>query len=204
MGNKVKDLTGKRFGKLVVQKFVGIEKRRAIFQCKCDCGNKKNIVGQLLSNGHTRSCGCLAVNNTDQTTHGLSKTPLYNVWCGIKYRCYNEKSQHYHNYGGRGIKMCDEWLHDFQAFYDWAIANGYKDGLTIDRIDVNGDYEPSNCRWVDMKTQNNNRGNNHLITYNGKTQTLAQWANEKHIKQSTLCMRLNKYHWSVDRALNTP
>ena len=99
--------------------------------------------------------------------------------------------------------MCDEWLHDFKAFYDWAMSHGYSDNLTIDRIDVNGNYEPSNCRWATMKEQANNTRRNHLITYNGKTQTLQQWANETKIKYNTLYMRIYKLHWDIERALTT-
>lgn len=204
MGRKINDLTGKKFGKLTVIKYCGTVNHKATFECLCECGNTKVIQGVLLSNGHTRSCGCLAENNTDQTKHGMSKTHIYGVWCTMKSRCYNKNSQHYSLYGGRGITVCEEWLNDFMAFYEWSMSNGYSDDLTIDRIDTNGNYEPSNCRWVTVKEQQNNRRNNKMLTYNGKTQTLAQWADEKHIKIGTLHSRLTKYKWSVERALNTP
>lgn len=200
---KIKDLTGQKFGKLQVVKYSGIKNHRAMFECVCDCGNTKIIQGQLLLRGTTRSCGCLAEHNTDRTTHGMSKTHIYGVWNTMKMRCYNKNAQRYSLYGARNIKVCDSWKNDFMNFYNWAIANGYKEGLTLDRIDNNGNYEPSNCRWVDQKVQMNNINKNHLITHNDKTQTLAQWAEEKHICYGTLWSRLNR-GWSIERTLNTP
>lgn len=116
-------------------------------------------------------------------------------------RCYREKDKRFNNYGGRGIKVCEEWKNNFNHFAEWAYKNGYNENLTLDRIDVNGDYEPSNCRWVTLKQQENNRSNNHLITYKNETKTLAQWAEEKNIKYSTLERRINRYHWTIERAL---
>lgn len=203
MGNKIKDLTGERFGKLTVVKYCGVINHRAVFECKCDCGNTKVVQGQLLIRGNTKSCGCLQKETPNATKHGLRNTHLYGVWCTMKSRCNNENSKHYALYGGRGITVCHEWQ-KFEPFYNWAIENGYKEGLTLDRIDVNGNYEPSNCRWVDVKTQQNNRRNNRLITYNGETKTLAQWADEKGISKTTLHNRLTKSKWSVEKALNTP
>ena len=126
-----------------------------------------------------------------------------NIWRAMKERCYNSKCEAYHNYGGRGIIVCDEWLHNFKAFYDWSITNGYRDDLTIDRIDVNGNYEPSNCRWVTRLTQANNQRTNHLITYKGETHTMAEWAKIKHISYGALRQRLYR-KWSIEKALNTP
>ena len=203
MGNKVKDLTGLRFGKLTVKKYCGIVNHRAMFECECDCGNTKIIQGTSLKLGHTRSCGCLAENNTDQTTHGLSKTHIYGVWNTMKSRCYNKNAQRYAFYGGRGITVCEEWRNDFMSFYNWALSNGYKDGMTLDREDNSGNYEPSNCRWIDQKAQMNNMRRNQLLTHNGKTQTMAQWAEEKNLCYGTLWSRLNR-GWTIERALNTP
>lgn len=121
--------------------------------------------------------------------HGKRDTKLYSVWSHFKGRCYNLNDHKYSNYGGRGIEVCDEWRNNFQAFYDWSINNGYKEGLTIDRIDVDGDYEPNNCRWVDQKTQQNNRRNNTRLTYNGKTQTISQWASELSVNKNTISTR---------------
>ena len=132
--------------------------------------------------------------------HGDRYTRLYDIWRGIKSRCYTQSSTSYKNYGLRGVKMCDEWL-DYQTFKRWALANGYKDNLTIDRIDVNGDYTPNNCRWVSYKENSNNKRNNRYIEYNGKIKTLTEWAEEYHIKVGTLWARLNK-GWTIEKALN--
>ena len=158
------NLEGQRFGRLVVLELVGTDKRRnRVWKCKCDCGNIVNVQGSYLtSHHHTQSCGCLMRETTSKTmtTHGKTGTRLYMVWKGMNARCRNPNHITYHNYGGRGIKVCDEWL-DFSVFEKWALENGYDETAkrgkcTIDRIDVNGDYEPSNCRWVDQKTQMNN------------------------------------------------
>lgn len=201
---KVRNLTGQRFGNLEVLEFVGVINHRAVFKCKCDCGNIKTVQGQLLLNGHTKSCGCISKEKPNARKHGLTNTKIYGVWCGIKCRCLNEKSHEYQYYGGRGITICQEWQNDFQAFYDWAMANGYQEGLTIDRKDVNGNYEPSNCCWVTMEFQNNNRRNCVKITYNGETKSLSEFAKQKGIKYTTLWRRLNVLHWSVEKALSTP
>ncbi|MBE7084268.1 MAG: hypothetical protein E7373_06695 [Clostridiales bacterium] len=131
----------------------------------------------------------------------MTDSRLYNIWSKLKSRCLNMSFKFYKNYGGRGIKVCDEWLNNPQSFYDWAIANGYNSNLTIDRIDFNGNYEPSNCRWVDMKTQSNNRRNNHIITLNGVSHTLSEWSSLTGIEQSTIRARL-KRGWSEEKALN--
>ena len=122
----------------------------------------------------------------------MSGTRIYSIWKGIKTRCYNEKHVHYNSYGGRGIVVCNEWKDSFEAFYEWSMANGYSENLTLDRIDVNGNYEPSNCRWSTRKEQLNNKRNNIMITHNGKTQTLSQWANETGINYYKLRRRTIK------------
>ena len=204
MGNKIKDLTGQKFGKLTVIEYLGIFNHKARFECICECGNTKVVTGVHLRNGHVRSCGCLAKNNMNQTTHGLSNHPLYNVWQGIKARCNCNTDKHYKFYGGRGISICDEWKNDFKAFYDWSMSHGYQKGVMLDRIDNDLGYSPDNCRWVNSKIQNNNRRNNILIRFNGKTQTLAQWSDEINIKMTTLYNRLNALGWSIEKTLTTP
>lgn len=131
--------------------------------------------------------------------HGKYGTRLFNIYNNIKYRCYNRNHHKYKIYGARGITMCDEWLHDFMTFYDWAVNNGYNESLTIDRIDVNGNYEPNNCRWVDMKTQQRNRRNNSLVTYRGETKTLSEWCELLGLNYKTVQSRL-RYGWSIVRA----
>ncbi len=132
--------------------------------------------------------------------HGKRHTKLYYVWRGIKTRCYNKHSKKYDVYGWRGIAVCDEWRNDFMNFYDWAINNGYKDGLTIDRIDVDGNYEPSNCRWATQKQQQRNRRNNRKVTINGETHCLTEWCEILGINNKTVYSRISR-NWSIERAL---
>lgn len=147
----------KKYGKLTPIK---IDHRKAstnYWECKCDCGKTTVVRETYLKNGHTKSCGCIRSDrmkySNPRTTHGLRGHRLNSIWRGMKTRCYNEKSFGYSNYGGRGIIICDEWKNDFKVFYDWAIKNGYKDGLTIDRINNDGNYEPNNCQWI-TKSEN--------------------------------------------------
>lgn len=180
-------MIGKKFNMLTVLEELPKRKHGArVYRCKCDCGNFKDVRSDMLKSGKTKSCGCL------HTKHGKRDTKIYHVFAEIKQRCYNKSSKSYPNYGERGIKVCDEWLNDFMTFYDWSVSHGYKEGLSIDRIDNNGNYDPSNCRWTDRKTQNNNRRNNTYISYNGKTQTLAQWGKELNIDQHTISARKRK------------
>ena len=137
--------------------------------------------------GKSCSCGC---KRKSHLIHNLCRTRLYHIHEHIKQRCYVENTPNYKNYGGRGIIMCDEWRNDFKVFYDWAMANGYKDDLTIDRIDNDGNYEPSNCRWTDNKTQSRNRRSNIWITYKGATHLLSDWADICHINPNTIMNRI--------------
>ena len=174
MGRPIKDMTGMRFGKLTVVGFSHVaENRAAWWDCVCDCGNQCKVEGRKLRSGHKQSCRCFLAESVAQrsATHGLSKTRLFIVWQHMKDRCYNQNHTHFKHYGGRGITVCEAWKDDFKAFYDWAMANGYRDGLTIDRIDVDGHYEPSNCQWItrsdnsrkaalDRRKKNDNKNNN--------------------------------------------
>lgn len=203
-----KDITNKRFGRLVAIEPVGRDKYGyVVWRCKCDCGNEKEVSTKNLGHG-TSSCGCLAREQSAKRCekHGMSRSRLYRVYISMFGRCTNPNAHQYENYGGRGIKVCDEW-HDFEKFAEWALANGYREDkrgkCTLDRIDPNGNYEPTNCRWVTMKTQERNRRNNKLITYNGETHCVAEWAEIVGLKAVTLHHRL-KAGWSIEKALTAP
>lgn len=177
---KIKDLTGQTFGRLTVVAFDHLSANgQAYWRCRCTCGNDKIISAAQLKWTKTSSCGCYRKEymSKRQKTHGLGNTRLYRIWSKMKSRCYYKKHDYYDYYGGKGVSVCEEWM-DFINFYTWAINNGYDDSLTIDRINNDGNYEPSNCRWVDKITQSNNKSSNVMIEYMGKTQSLADWCRE--------------------------
>lgn len=175
-----------KFGRLTILSEIKVKengRNRIYFNCLYDCGKTKKILKYSVINGVTVSCGCYGAEQRIKSTikHGMSKQsknyhPLYTTWDSMIQRCTNPNSKEYHNYGGRGIKVFDEWRNDFKKFYDWAIERGYSKELTIDRIEVNGDYIPSNCRWATTSIQARNKRNNHLIEYNGETMCITDVA----------------------------
>lgn len=203
---RFQDLTGQRFGRLTVigraENGTGNASRWA---CRCDCGALRTVYGKSIKNGDTRSCGCLGaeISSRKNRKHGGHGTRLYNIWRSMRARTENKGHQAYSRYGGRGIKVCAEWERDFQAFYDWAMANGYRDDLEIDRKDNDGDYCPENCRWITKKAQQSNRRNNHMITANGDTRTLQQWGEITGLGASVIHQRIS-HGWTPEEAVTTP
>ena len=172
--------------------------------CICDCGNLTTALAKDLKSGHTQSCGCLHKERTSKakSKHRLSNSRIYNIWTFMKNRCFNKKSNRYKDWGGRGITVCNEWL-DFNCFYEWAINNGYKEGLTIDRINNMGIYEPNNCQWVTPKEQARNTRKNRFFTYKGETHCVSEWCEILDINYNTFFSRLLR-GWDIDKIINTP
>jgi len=204
------DLTGKQFGRLtVLEKVNKPTSKRIHWKCQCECGKIVFPETGQLNDGRCKSCGCLREEmKTQRITHGDTRVghhgKLYNVWSSMKGRCYIPSNTSYNRYGALGIKVCEEWKGSYETFKDWALKNGYKEGVSIDRIDSKGDYTPSNCRWVTTLVQANNKKNNVFLTYNGITKTLSMWAREKGLSLSTLRARLYIYKWPISRSLETP
>lgn len=205
-----KDLTGKRFGRLTVtSRAENTKSGQTRWNCHCDCGNEKMIMGSSLRKGMTTSCGCYRKENLLKCSvkHGKKSTRLYTVWQDMKMRCINPNNEAYKNYGGRGITVCKEWF-DFENFYTWAMSSGYDENAefgkcTLDRIDVNGNYEPDNCRWVNMKSQANNMRKNVNLKYNGEMKTLREWCETLNLSYNTIYGRLMK-GWDTRKAFETP
>ena len=185
------DLTGRKFGVLTVISRYGSQNGDMFWNCKCKCGNVIKVSTGQLNFGHVVSCGCSKKERIRErsTTHGLSNTRLYEIWVGMKRRCYNSHDERYADYGGRGIIICDEWKEDFQAFYDWAMTHGYADNLTIERKDVNGNYCPENCCWITKSKQSRNRRITIRYTLFGIEKPLAEWCEYAEIKNNIAYQR---------------
>ncbi len=198
------DLTGQRYGSLVVLFRVENDRfKRARWLCRCDCGKEIIVGSNNLRTGQVASCGCARASTLRKklTTHGMTGCALYEIWKGIRQRCTNPHSSSFKNYGARGISICSEW-NNFENFYNWGMSNGYKEGLSIDRIDVNGDYEPENCRWANKIQQANNTRRTTFIEYNGETHATAEWARKLGLSRKAFDYRLATM--SIDDAMTRP
>lgn len=198
--SEAEKLIGQKFGRLTVisraENCIDNQGRvQIMFNCECDCGNMIVVRKRYLINGHTKSCGCFKkeVNSKTATKHGMSGTRIYKTWEDMIKRCYNKSSNNYYRYGGRGITVFDEWL-EFKNFYKYVskLPHYNESGYSFDRINNDGNYEPENVRWANNETQANNKSNNHYLTYNGETKTVAQWSKETNIPTSTLHYRIRK------------
>jgi hypothetical protein len=203
------DLTGKIFHRLTVVSFSELRGKHLYWKCLCICGNESFVSSSNLKRSEVKSCGCLRheLHIARVTTHNQSglttKTKEYRSWADMKTRCYNTKSESYKNYGGRGITVCDRWLNSFEYFLsDVGVAPSRKH--TMDRINVNGNYEPSNCRWADGITQGINKRNNRLLSLNGETKALSQWCRDLNLVYDRVLQRKIKLGWSDEDALLTP
>lgn len=205
------NLAGQTFGRLTA---IGLSGERSTngclkWDCECSCGKVVAVIAYLLTSGSTKSCGCLSRDASILrfTRHGLAggggrKVKLYGVWNDMRGRCNNPSHHAFRYYGGRGITICKEWM-EFKPFYDWAMANGYKHGLTLDRTNNERGYMPQNCRWVTHRQQCRNRSSNIRLTYKDKTRTLVEWGDILGINYGTLRSRLYR-NWSTEKTLETP
>lgn len=208
------DLKGKTFNRLTVLERAENRGHQTYWLCECTCKKKKIILGSEITNGGTKSCGCIRkeLNIKTFSTHGYSdKERLYVVWLRMRQRCSNKNNKRYKDWGGRGITVCPEW-HNYLTFRTWAYANNYKEELlpsginkwSIDRIDNDKGYFPENCRWVTMKEQCNNKRNNSIVTYNGETHKMTEWGEIYNINPKVLNQRINTYKWDIETAFLTP
>lgn len=200
------DIVGKKFNMLTVLERVGkTDDNQYLFRCLCDCGEEKVAKGKEVKRGKTMSCGNHNAEKVSEanTTHGKSKERIYGIHRNMKRRCLNSGVKQYKDYGGRGIKVCDEWSTKggFERFYSWAMDNGYSDDLSIDRINVNGNYEPENCRWISMAEQQLNTRVNIYFELNGIRKPLALWCKDLELKYDPVWKRIHKYGWSFEDAV---
>lgn len=191
-----------------------VKAKQAMWLCRCDCGKEIIVRGTALRIDGQKSCGCVRARNAGEAakitntkhggTHHRGSEKLYTVWMRMKQRCTYVTSDKYKYYGERGIKVCDEWKHDYGAFRDWALSHGFNEGLSIDRIDTNGDYSPDNCRWVTQKEQMNNTRRTVFLIYKGEKRSLQDWAAITGIPAGALYQRIKTYHYTPERALTEP
>ena len=202
------DYIGKTFNLLTVistEDANGLGKARKAM-CKCICGNYKKVAFQDLRNGHTKSCGCLKRERiiSYSTKHGMSRHPLTPIYSAMIQRCTNPENDRYRDYGGRGITICEEWRNNNTLFFKWALNNGWKQGLEIDREDNEKGYSPENCRIVTEKVQQRNKRNNRMITYKGETKSLAEWCELLKLSYSAMLTRIHKHNPTPEILFETP
>lgn len=202
------DLTGQVFGRLtVLERHGSAPNGSALWLCQCSCGNLSIVLGTQLRGGYTKSCGCLGQEKLllgRQPKHFGSQEPLYDIWTSMKSRCYNPNNKSYNIYGGRGINVCDDWYNDYSIFRDWSLNHGYEKGLSIDRINTDGNYEPNNCKWSTIKEQANNRRTNINITYFNETHTLSEWCDILNLPYRVIYKRYHTFKWDFWTAISTP
>lgn len=187
------NLAGQKYGRWTIVELLGKnEKNELLIKCICDCGNERTLKLINIKYGSSKSCGCLS--KEVHSKHGLKKHPLFMVWCSMRQRCSYEKYPGFHRYGVRGIRVCEEWNNDFKTFHDWAIANGWEVGLSIDRIDNDGNYEPSNCRWATMLTQARNTSKNVMVEHEGEIKCLSEWAKVLNINLCRIARGIKRGH----------
>lgn len=205
MNIRSKDRVGQRFGRLTVVSVTVKKGKLPIAECICDCGTKKITKLAILINGESKSCGCLrreimTHSPNCRRTHEVTKHPIYKAWLAMKTRCYNHNYAGFKQYGGRGIYVCDEWLNSPEKFYAWAMGNGWAAGLSLDRINNDGNYDPINCRWATSKQQARNRTNNVILIFNGQSKCLSEWAEYLGVKDYIIFNR-HQIGWPVERIL---
>lgn len=203
----IEDISGQKFGRLTAIRYVGQSKgKQTMWECKCDCGKTIIAQHQNIKNGHTSSCGCynLECITKRNYTHGGGGTRLYRIWKDMLARCYKESHRGYKDYGGKGVYVCEEWKDNFVNFRDWSLNNGYSDELSIDRIDSNKEYSPSNCRWATLIEQANNTSRNLRFTIDGRTETLANWCRIYNVPYARVHSRVYARKWDIVKALTHP
>ena len=201
--SNIVNILGKRFGRLEVIEEVGRDNfRHVMWLCKCDCGNEVKVRGKDLRSGKQISCGCYKRENISNITHGMSYTRVFRIWADIQQRCDNSNNKAYKYYGARGIVVCDEWK-TFEGFWKWAQLSGYADDLTIERIDVNGNYEPSNCKWIPFSKQARNTRRNRMITYNGENLPMVEWGERLGMGGSAIKSRIDR-GYTEEEAVSIP
>lgn len=202
-----RDISNEKFGRLTPIEYIpGTKYKEGIWICKCDCGNTTKATAGNIKSGKMKSCGCLRreMSANINHTHGMSNNRLYGIWTDMKSRCLNISRPSYKDYGGRGIAICTEWINDFNFFYRWAIKNGYKANLTLDRKENDGNYEPNNCRWVTPKQQANNTRNNKFYEIDGVRKTLSQWCDIYSANYQRTFYRLKGGNYTLIEALTQP